>query len=195
MRHKQLKQSGLENRSNQTEPLNKEQKHRLWELSQFGTDSAELLQNIVWYFATKLLGVWGCYEARQLQWGDLRLISNENGMEVIQFNKLVSKTRTSNSGHLRTFAPAGAGLQGCFTNHYVRKTMITNLLHADINSNNICQLSSHIRMSKLSITMQQPARSSRKKCTSCREENLKAWKHVLRPASGCTTCKCCPIHS
>ena len=36
-----------------------------------------------------------------------------------------------------------AGLRGKHTNHFVRKTMMTNLVQANIDSNLICQLSGH----------------------------------------------------
>ena len=211
MRRKQLKQGGLGNRPNRAEPLSAEQEQRLWDCGQLGTESAEPLQNAVWFFVTKLLGLRGSHEARQLQWGDLSMQNDENGAEFLEFNERVTKTRTGNSAHLRPFAPkifpnignpqkcpvrayklfrehrpnammtdsapfflginrhakvggewykcqpmghdmlgsimrrmaAGAGLQGRFSNHSVRKTMITNLLHAEVEATKICQLSGH----------------------------------------------------
>ena len=63
----------------------------------------------------------------------------------------------------------GAGLQGRFTNHSVRKTMITNLLHVDLDSNNICQLSGHKNVQAVNNYAVASKKQQKKCATSCRE--------------------------
>ena len=206
MRRRELKESGKGSRPNRVESLSAEQEDRLWLTGQLGTDSAETVHNTLWYFVTKLLEFRGSHEARQLQWGSLKLREDENTV-FLEFTERETKTRTGNSDP-RPFAPkmfpnlaepskcpvkmyklyranrpqnmshedsplflginrngkssqwyrsqrmghdtlgsimkrmcVAAGLRGKHTNHYVRKTIMTNLVHANIDSNLICQLS------------------------------------------------------
>ena len=96
MRRRELKQSGKGNRQNRAEPLSAEQEDRLWLTGQLGTDSAETVQNTLWYFVTNLRAFRGSHEARQLQWGDLKLCEDEN-TEFLEFTERETKTRTGNS--------------------------------------------------------------------------------------------------
>ena len=103
MRRRELKQSRKGNRPNRAESLSADQEDSLWLTGQLGTDSAETVQNTLWYFVTKLLGFRGSHEARQLQWGDLKLREDEN-TEFFKFTERETKTRTGNSDP-RPFAP------------------------------------------------------------------------------------------
>ena len=208
MGRRELKQSGKGNRPNRAESLSAEQEDRLWLTGQLGTGSVETVQNTQWYFVTKLLGFNSSHEARQLQWGDLKLREDEN-TAFLEFTERETKTRTGNSDP-RPFAPkmfanlaepskcpvkmykidranrpqnmshedspfflginrngksfqwyrsqpmghdtlgsimkrmcVVAGLRGKHNNHSVRKTMMTNWVQANIDSNLICQLSGH----------------------------------------------------
>ena len=96
IRRRELKQAGKGNRPNRAESLSVEQEDRLWLTGQLGTDSAEMVQNTLWYFVTILLGFRGSHEARQLQWGDLKLREDENS-EILEFTERETKTPTGNS--------------------------------------------------------------------------------------------------
>ena len=210
MRRRKLKQARKGNLSNRAESLSAEQEDHLWLTGQLVTDIVEMVQNSLWYFATKLLGFRGFHDARQLQWSD----KNEN-TEFLEIRERETKTRTGNSNP-RPFAtkmflnlaepprcpvkiyklyranrpqnmslddspfvlginrngkwsrlyrsqPMGhdtlgsivkricvaAGLRGKHTNHSVRKTIMTNLVQANIASNLICQLSGHKKVNSL----------------------------------------------
>ena len=103
MRRRELKQAEKGNRPNRAESLSAEQEDRLWLTGQLGTDSVEMVQNTLWYFVTKLLGIRGSHADRQLQWGDPKLREDENS-EFLEFTECETKTRTGNSDP-RPFAP------------------------------------------------------------------------------------------
>ena len=56
MRRRELKQAGKGNRPNRAESLSAEQEDRLWLTGQLGTDSAETVQNILWYLSPNCWG-------------------------------------------------------------------------------------------------------------------------------------------
>ena len=211
-KRRELKQKGMGNRKNVAQVIDEDMEEKLWETKQLGDETAQSLQNTVWYFNAKLLGFRGVQESRQLQWGDLQL-KNRDGEEYIEFNERETKTRHGNSTHLRPFAPKifpnhsnpsrcpivwykkfrdhrpssmlsddspfylgvvyrlspthpnvwyraqplghdklssivknmsqNAKIDGKFTNHSVRRTMISNLLHSGVHPNLVAQLSGH----------------------------------------------------
>ncbi|XP_033725294.1 zinc finger MYM-type protein 3-like [Pecten maximus] len=98
-RRKELKQKGLGNRPNKAQPVSENEEEILWECGQHA------LLNTVWFNNTKRLGFGGCYENRQLKWGDIELKTDENGSEYLEFNEITTKTRGGNSTHVRSFNP------------------------------------------------------------------------------------------
>ena len=66
-KRRDLKQQGLGNRPNKSDPLNKEQEDKLWETGELGMSNPTSLQNTMWYLNTKLLGHRGCHESRQMK--------------------------------------------------------------------------------------------------------------------------------
>jgi hypothetical protein len=105
MRRRELKQLGKGNRPNRFDPLTQEQEEQLWACGQLGLQSPESLQNTVWFHTTKLMGLRGSHESKQLCWADIHLSCDERGIEYPVFNERETKTRTGNSTHLRAFAP------------------------------------------------------------------------------------------
>ena len=211
-KRRQLKQKGMGNRKNVPQVIDKDMEEKLWETKQRGDETAQSLQNTVWYFNAKLLGFRGVHESRHLQWGVLQL-KHRDGEEYIEFKGRETKTRHGNSTHLRSFAPKifpnhsnpsrctivwkkkfrdhrpssmlsddppfylgvvyrlspthpdvwyraqplghdklssivknmsqNAKIDGKFTNHSVRQTMISNLLHSGVHPNLVAQFSGH----------------------------------------------------
>lgn len=104
-RRRELKQDGKGNHPNKAEALTLDDENRLWEVGQLGFNNPTQLINTVWYYNTKLLGFRGSHESRQLKWGDIMLVIDENGNKWLEFNERETKTRTGNSTHLRPFKP------------------------------------------------------------------------------------------
>jgi integrase len=103
-RRRELKQAGKGNKPNKADALTPQDEEKLWETGQLGLDTPESLFNTVWYLNAKLFGFRGSHEARQLKWGDIKLIETEDG-DILEFNERETKTRTGNSSHLRPFKP------------------------------------------------------------------------------------------
>lgn len=101
---KHLKQEGKGNRPNRSEALSFEEEELMWATGAFGCETALALTRTVWYLFTLLFGLRGRHEARQMTWGDIKLQTDSNGEEYLEFNERLSKTRKG-SGDARTFAP------------------------------------------------------------------------------------------
>jgi integrase len=217
-KRRELKQNGKGNRPNKAAPLTEQDEEMLWTSGTMGLHSPEALYNMLWYLISKLLGFRGSHESRQLCWGDLKLKTDEDDIEFLEWiSERETKTRTGNSTHLRAFSPKmypaakpercpiaaykkfalnrpqsmlhddspfylainykpatdinlwfkaqamgserlmktmsrmaeSAHLKGRYTNHSVRKTMCTQLLHANVAPTNIIQLSGHKNVQSL----------------------------------------------
>ncbi|XP_077863256.1 uncharacterized protein KIAA1958-like [Saccoglossus kowalevskii] len=94
------------NLPNKLQPITKDQEEALLKAGQLGVDSATAMINTVWYNNTKLFGLRGNNEHRQMEWGDVVLQSDENG-ELLVYNERLTKIRHGDSepGNTRSFAP------------------------------------------------------------------------------------------
>lgn len=134
-KRRELKQDGFGNRQNKADALSEEQENKLWEVGQLGVGNPKTLQNTVWFWNTKLLGLRGAHESRQLKWGDLILKVDDNNKEYLEFNERETKTRTGNSTHLRPFQPK------IFTNetNLARCPVMAYKTYRDHRPQNMCQ--------------------------------------------------------
>lgn len=213
---KELKRDGKGNLKNKAECLSQDQEELLWERGAMGFENGEKLQNLIWFMFTKCFGFRGSQEARQLRWGDIQLVTNEEGAKYLMFEERITKTRNGVNTHQRAFSPKifeadnadrcpvaayqlfetkrplsmmhpdapfflsisyqpaphcpwykpqpmgvdrltqimrrmadKAGLVGKFTNHSVRRTMCSNLIHAGIHPTVVAQLSGHKNVASL----------------------------------------------
>ena len=101
---KDLKEKGLGNQPNKAKDLSETDEEMLWECGALGDQDPETLVHTLWYLATKLLGFRGQHEARQLQWGDME-VKVDHGVEFVEWNKRLSKTRDGIKGPIRKFPP------------------------------------------------------------------------------------------
>lgn len=104
-RRRELKQAGKGNKPFKADSLSQSEEEKLWEIGQLGMGDPNALLNTVWYFNTKLFGFRGSHESRQLRWGDISSLTDENGAGWLQFNERETKTRSGNSTHFRPFQP------------------------------------------------------------------------------------------
>ena len=105
-KRKQLKGKGLGNKPNRCEAFTEEEENKLWELGLLGNETAESVQNTMWFFVTKCLGFRGRDESRKLKWGDLKLREDHAGVKFLEWIKeRGTKTRDGNTGHTREFNP------------------------------------------------------------------------------------------
>ncbi len=94
---KDLKQKGLGNTPNKAKVLSEEDEEILWNSGALGDGDPEALIQTVWYLSTKLLGLRGQNEARQMQWGDMVEVK-ENGVTYLEWNERLTKTRDGING-------------------------------------------------------------------------------------------------
>ena len=104
-RRRELKQLGKGNKPMKADCLTEAEEEKLWATGQLGTETPLSLINTVWYYTTKCFGLRGCHERRQLEWGDVKIVNDENNGRFLVFNERETKTRTGNSTHLREFPP------------------------------------------------------------------------------------------
>lgn len=104
-RRKELKAKGKGNKPNKAEPITGDEEEKLWEEGALGHKDAETLQRTFYYIASKCLGFRGQHESRQLAWGDLQLLEDERGMQYLQWNERLTKTRSGQAGAVRSFQP------------------------------------------------------------------------------------------
>lgn len=105
-KQKELKRAGRGNRPNAAEPLNDEQINALWENKQFGCDNPESLINTLWFFTTVGFGLRGYDEHRQMCFGDIMVLRDNEGTEYLQFNERSTKTRQGdNPKDIRKVSP------------------------------------------------------------------------------------------
>ena len=105
---KDLKQQGKGNTPNKAEILEECDEMKLWESGALGYNNPQSLLHTVWFHTTKLLGFRGCNEARQLKWGDFRVVKDESGenIDFIEWNERSTKTRQGTEDeNSRSFTP------------------------------------------------------------------------------------------
>ena len=78
----ELKKMGKGNKPNHAEPLSPDEE-RLWTSGILDVNSCNpaTLQNTMWFWNAKLLGLRGADEHRQMQWGDLTLETDINNKQ------------------------------------------------------------------------------------------------------------------
>lgn len=100
-----LKKKGKGNKPNRADSLLEEEEDRLWESGALGDHHPEALQNSIWFYCTKCLGLRGRDECRQLLWGDLKITTHDN-LEWLEWDtERCTKTRDGNTNHERAFPP------------------------------------------------------------------------------------------
>ena len=98
---------GKGNKPNHAEPLSPYEEERLWTSGILDVNSSNpaTLQNTMWFWNAKLLGLRGADEHRQMQWGDLTFETDVNNKPFLQFNERTTKTRTGQHKNIRPFQP------------------------------------------------------------------------------------------
>ena len=103
---KMLKADGKGNRPNHATALTKDEEDMLFQSGQLGWDSPEALQRSIWWLTTIHFGHRGRDEARQLQWGDIKLKTDEVNGQYLEFQERSTKTRDGEkAGGCRRFTP------------------------------------------------------------------------------------------
>ena len=103
-RRNELMAKGKGNKPQKAQPLTKEQENRLFLSGQMGLHSPQALVNFLWYGMVKGFGMRGCHECKQLMWGDVTLIEDED-RSYLEWNERLTKTRTGTGRHYRAFVP------------------------------------------------------------------------------------------
>ena len=101
---KNLKKNGKGSLPNRADCLTAENEDQLWQNGQFDFSKPDGLQNFLWFTFTKGFGFRGNHEAKQLCWGDIKLVKDVN-QTYLQFTERTTKTRTGDTNHYRQFAP------------------------------------------------------------------------------------------
>ena len=104
-RRKELKGKGKGNKPNKADPITPDEEEKMWEVGALGDTDGETLQNTIYYIFGKCFGFRGSDEARQLAWGDVEILVDENGVEYLQWKERLTKTRMGQPGAVREFAP------------------------------------------------------------------------------------------
>ena len=91
---KLLKKDKKGNRPNRAEPVTFEEEDKLWESGEFGIDSPLALTRTLWWYTSMMFGLRGRDESRKMKWGDVKLLTDENGDDYLQFEERDTKTRT-----------------------------------------------------------------------------------------------------
>jgi hypothetical protein len=99
-------QPGLGNRPNASEAVNSEDEDELYDSGAFGQNNPDSLITTIWYMNTVHFGLRGSHEHRQLKWGDVKLESDQNGVQSLTYNERITKTRDgSNTKNTRAYGP------------------------------------------------------------------------------------------
>lgn len=104
-KRKSTKQAGKGNRPNRAEELSYDEEEKLWEKKIFGSHSAQSLLQTVWYFIGLCFFFRGNDEHRQLEFGDIKITTDENGRKLAKFNERTTKTRKGTTRDSRPFPP------------------------------------------------------------------------------------------
>ena len=103
---KHLKQLGLGNRPHASEAVNSEDEDELYDSGAFGQNNPDSLITTIWYMNTVHFGLRGSHEHRQLKWGDVKLESDQNGVQSLTYNERITKNRDgSNTKNTRAYGP------------------------------------------------------------------------------------------
>ncbi|XP_077990940.1 uncharacterized protein KIAA1958-like [Glandiceps talaboti] len=103
-KRKQLKASGKGNLPLKSNPITEDHEKILLEAGQLCVKSPTAILNSLWLTNTKLFGLRGCNEHRQMKWGDVQLATDGKG-EYLLYNERLTKTRKGEPGNTRKFAP------------------------------------------------------------------------------------------
>ena len=92
-KQKSLKKQGKGNMPNAASPLTDDQINQLLENGQLGMSNPESILNTLWLFNTAGFGLRGTDEHRQMCFGDIKLKTDDEGEEFIEFTERSTKTR------------------------------------------------------------------------------------------------------
>ena len=92
----------------------------------FCTGNPRALVNTVWLNNTLHFGLRGVHEHVQMMWGDIELKLNAAGVEFLEFNERVSKTRQGSARIVRAFAPKMFATGNSL--HFSQPYLITQIL-------------------------------------------------------------------
>ena len=92
-KQKSLKKQGKGNRPNAASPLTDTQIDKLWGNGQLGMSHPESILNTLWLYNTAGFGLRGTDEHRQMCFGDIKLKTDADGIEFLEFTERSTKTR------------------------------------------------------------------------------------------------------
>ena len=90
-KRKQLKSRGKGNKPLASDPITAEHVHMFWDKRQLGPHDGKTIQNTVFFYLDQGFGFRGNHESRQLCWGNVKLKSDEKGVEFLVFNERLTK--------------------------------------------------------------------------------------------------------
>ena len=110
---KQLKRIGKGNKPNASSPLTDEEMDVLYTKGLLGCATPESVINNLWLNNCVYFGMRGCTENRNLQWGDVKLLSDQSGLEFLELNERQTKTRQGDDiRNVRPVKPRMYAVQG-----------------------------------------------------------------------------------
>jgi len=92
-KQKYLKKQGKGNKPNAAPSLTDDQIDMLWKNGQLGVSSPDSMLNTLCFFNTASFGLRGCDEHRQMCFGDIQLMTDEEGTDYLEFTERSIKTR------------------------------------------------------------------------------------------------------
>ena len=108
-RRKQLTKLGKGNKPNASRALSKEEVDHLYSIGFFGVKHPVILQRTVWWIVTTYFGHRARNEARQLNYGDIKIVKNFDSTECLVWDtERSTKTRNGSipMGHKRQYNPS-----------------------------------------------------------------------------------------
>ncbi|XP_060554752.1 uncharacterized protein KIAA1958-like [Ruditapes philippinarum] len=106
MKQRQLKKDGRGNLPKKSEPLSDKDIDHLWNSDQLGTRTPDTILQTLWLYNTIHFGLRSCQEHRDMCWGDISLMADDNGHEYLQFSERQTKTRSGeNPRDVRVIKP------------------------------------------------------------------------------------------
>lgn len=100
-----LKKLGHGNRPNRTRPLTDAEVDLMFAKKVFSLDTPQSLANLMWWNCCYYFGIRTGTECRNMKWGDVELLKDQDGAEYVQFTERQTKTRTGESVESRTIPP------------------------------------------------------------------------------------------
>ena len=105
-KQKLLKQEGLGNLPNRAGSLSENDIDKLWNSGELGLSNPDSMLNTLWWHNTTHFGLRSVTPHRNIQWGDITLNADSDGIEYLQFTERQTKTRTGvNIRDVRTVTP------------------------------------------------------------------------------------------